>query len=90
MNKITICIPRVENHVNKKLIYEVFNDYDFGIIKKIDLLNIGKYKRIFIHYKYWNTKPTSIKVKNILMEKKDIKLIYNSPWYWECSLYIPN
>ena len=65
-------------------------NYDFGIIKKIDLLNVGKYKRVFIHYKYWNTKPISIKVKNLLIEKKDIKLIYNSPWYWKCSLYIPN
>ena len=90
MNKLTICIPRVENNVNKKLIYDVLNDYDFGSIKKIDLINIGKYKRVFIHYKYWNTNPISMKVKDVLMEKKDIKLIYNSPWYWKCSLYIPN
>ena len=47
MNKLTICIPRVENNVNKKLIYDVFNDYDFGTIKKIDLINIGKYLRRF-------------------------------------------
>ena len=82
-----ICIPKVDRNINKNFIYDIFERANFGKIKKIDLINTNYTKRAFIHYESWNTNKRTIKVKNWLIEGKDIKIIYNKPWYWKCSAF---
>jgi len=85
--KLTICIPKMDSRIKKKFIKDTFNKFEFGFIKKIDLINIDKSQRCFIHYSYWNNKEFSQKILNILNEGKDFKIMYCDPWYWKCSLY---
>ena len=82
-----ICIPKVDRNINKQFIYNKFAKLNFGKIKKIDLINTNYTKRAFIHYHCWNSNERSTKVKNWLIEGKDIKIIYNKPWYWKCSAF---
>ena len=87
MDETIICIPKVGRNINKKLIYDTFERCDIGKIKRIDLINTNYTKRAFIHYESWNTNEQAIQVKNWLIEGKDIKIIYNKPWYWKCSAF---
>lgn len=81
---ITICIPKMNRNTNKSSIKEIFNLHNFGTIENIDLILLGKNKRAFIHYSSWNNNEKSIKVKNILENNEDFKIMYNMPWFWKC------
>tara|TARA_Y100000813_G_C24161248_1_gene352189 strand:+ start:196 stop:477 length:282 start_codon:yes stop_codon:yes gene_type:complete len=83
--RTVICIPKVDSIYNKSFIYNTFNQFHFGKIKKIDLINFNNFNRAFIHYTSWNNDERSNWVKNILDEGKDFKIIHDSPWYWKCS-----
>jgi hypothetical protein len=43
-----------------------------------------KFKKVFIHFKYWNVEQDTIKSE--LNEGKIIKVVYDNPWFWKCSL----
>ena len=84
-----ICIPKIKNHITKQFICKIFNKYNFGNIIHIDLINKFNNKRAFIHYNFNNNKKT-LQIKEWLLEGKDIKIIYNEPWYWKCSAFKAN
>uniref|UniRef100_A0A6C0KCX4 RRM domain-containing protein n=1 Tax=viral metagenome TaxID=1070528 RepID=A0A6C0KCX4_9ZZZZ len=81
----TLCLPKIDNNVSKKLLFDIFNKYNFGIIYKIDLITIKQSKRAFIHYNSWNNNEKNEKIKNYLDDGLDIKIIYEFPWFWKCS-----
>ena len=84
---ITICIPKVYSKIKKSYIADVFNDFNLGPIKKIDLVKIKNSQRCFIHYYNFNDSNLSKKVTEYLDNDQDFKVMYNEPWYWKCSLY---
>ena len=84
MNNPSICIPKVDHNITKKFIYTVFNRYNFGEIKKIDMIKINKGYRVFIHFKYWNDSVNSLKVRELLSLGQDFKIMYVEPWFWKC------
>jgi hypothetical protein len=81
----TLCLPKIDNNVTKSQLYLIFNKYNFGNIYKIDLININRSKRAFIHYNIWNKNEKNNKVKKYLDDGLDIKVIYEFPWFWKCS-----
>jgi len=81
---ITICIPKMNRNTKKSYIKQLFDLHNFGTIENIDLILLGKNKRAFIHYSSWNNNEKSIKVKNILENGNDFKIMYNMPWFWKC------
>lgn len=83
--RTVICVPKIDNCYSKNFIYQTFNSFNFGRIKKIDVIHLDKYQRAFIHYITWNNDERSKWVKNILDEGQDFKIIHDSPWYWKCS-----
>jgi hypothetical protein len=52
--------------------------------------NGTKYYRVFIHFKTWFNHETASKVRNQLIEGKEIKIIYDEPWFWKVSAYRPH
>ena len=86
-NNITLCIPKVNISISKKYIFNIFNKFDFGKIQRIDLIRKQNTQRAFIHYDYWNNNEKISQIKGWLLEGKDIKIIYNDPWYWKCSAF---
>jgi len=81
---ITICIPKMNRNTKKTSIIDIFNFHNFGTIKKVDLILLGKNKRAFIHYSSWNNNEKSLKVKEILENGEDFKIMYDMPWFWKC------
>ena len=89
----SICIPKVDKHINKKFIYKVFDNLQFGNIKNIDIVyynnsrNIN-YSRVFIHFHKWNTDIPIIKsYYDKLINGENLSIVYNEPWFWKLFLY---
>jgi phosphoribosylaminoimidazole-succinocarboxamide synthase len=87
-----LCIPRVNTCVTKELVFETINKYSFGSIQKIDVIKKnGACKKndlsnmVFIYFKEWYDNDLVNSVKDRLMSGKDIKIIYDDPWYWKIS-----
>ena len=88
---ISMCIPRVHMTVTRAQILQVFYKLNFGKIDRVDIvlkksLKGEEYKRVFLHYTEWNTHERAEFVKERLTSGKDIKVVYDFPWYWKISL----
>ena len=92
----TLCIPRVFPNIPEQRIYQIFTDLNIGEIKKIDIIsrtckNGERFNRAFIHFTKWYMNENAIQARTRLLEGKDIKIIYDNPWYWKVSAYVsPN
>ena len=88
----SICIPRVFAEITRRQVKETFakvlNNED--CIERIDMIrknrNNDSYQRVFIHFKYWPNGERSTMLKGRLLSGKDIKVVYNQPWFWKCSM----
>ena len=88
----SLCIPRVFGNINESLIMQIFNKIKLGVINKIDIIEkLDKkgelHKRVFIHFKYWFDNIDANYAKERLLLGKDIKIVYNFPWFWKVSVY---
>ena len=86
MTNLTICIPRLEKTITKKMVNEVFKKYNFGNIDRIDVVNSGpNSKRAFIHFKNWNLNSSIAKdVYTRLKNNQKVNIIHQFPWFWKC------
>ena len=88
---LSLCIPRLSMDIKEQFIRQTFNKLNLGKIGKIDLIvkrndNGTNFKRAFIHYISWNNNENALYVKSRLDNDKDIKVVYDEPWYWKVSL----
>ena len=92
MNIPSLCIPRVFSNINKNQIYKVINELELGEIDRIDIVNKNpekgeKYNLVFIHIKKWFTNENALIAQERLTNGKEIKIIYDDPWFWKVSAY---
>ena len=45
-----------------------------------------KYKRVFVHFEYWYNTEEAQKAKARLEEGKELKIVYDDPWFWKVSI----
>jgi len=88
---ISLCIPRVFNNITEAKIRDVFNKINVGNIYSIDIIQQtnkkGKpVKRVFINFDYWYFNERSQHMRNQLLSGKEIKIIYDDPWFWNVSI----
>jgi hypothetical protein len=82
----SLCIPYVFNNNTETQIRNVLNELQIGEIKHIDILirrnkQGHKYKRVYIHFYKWFHEEA----KKRILEGKDIKIVYEYPWFWKLS-----
>ena len=86
----SLCIPRVYKDITAPFIANVFqNKLQFGIVKKIHIVpnnNDKNFKKVFIHFDFWYDSEEANDVKHKLLNGTTIKIIYDMPWFWKCSL----
>jgi hypothetical protein len=88
-NVPSLCIPRVFPNITKDRIFKSFKDIDIGFIDKIETIictdKVGKkYQRVFVHLQ-WNNAPHAIQMRHRVLEGKDVKIVYDEPWFWKVS-----
>ncbi len=86
----SLCIPRVNNSIDISQIRRVFEKIRLGKIDRIDVIERRNasgeiYKRAFIHFKKWNPSEDAQNTRNRLLSGKDIKIVYDNPWFWKVS-----
>jgi hypothetical protein len=90
VNAPSMCIPRVFKNVTRDRIGAVFRDLDLGIIDRIDMISRenekgDKFQRVFIHFKKWFRNENADRAREMLIQGKEIKIIYDDPWFWKIS-----
>ena len=92
MNNIVVCIPRAFSNINEKRIRRVFDELNIGVIQRVDIVpktanNGDTFNRVFVHFERWFTNENAEKARERLLSGKEIKIIYDDPWFWKVSLY---
>jgi hypothetical protein len=91
-DNMTLCIPRVFSNIGEKRIRSVFYALKLGHIGRIDIVSKTsergeKFNRVFIHFERWFDTANALSALKLLSEGKDIKVIYDEPWFWKVSTY---
>ena len=91
-DNMTLCIPRVFSNIGEKRIRSVFYALKLGHIGRIDIVSKisergEKFNRVFIHFERWFDTTNALSALKLLSEGKDIKVIYDEPWFWKVSTY---
>jgi hypothetical protein len=89
-NEISLCIPRVFVNIDEKRVRSVFEQL-LGKIYRVDIIERTnekgeKYKRVFVHFEYWFETEEAQKAKARLEEGKELKIVYDDPWFWKVSV----
>jgi hypothetical protein len=87
-----LCIPRVYPNITEARIRRIFDDLNMGELDRIDVVNKtsekgDKFNRVFVHFKKWNNSENSNTARERLLNGKEIKIIYDDPWFWKISAY---
>jgi hypothetical protein len=88
----TLCIPRVYPNITETRISRVFRELDMGTIERIDVVGKSskegdKFNRVFIHFRNWNNNENANAARELLLNGKEVKIIYDDPWFWKVSAY---
>ena len=88
----SLCIPRVYPNIKEERIRRIFQELALGELDRIDIVNKTnekgeKFNRVFVHFKMWYTEGNSEVARKRLIEGKDIKIMYDDPWFWKVSAY---
>jgi hypothetical protein len=91
-NVPSLCIPRVFSNITELRIRKVINDLNMGDIERIDMVSKQtekgeKYNRVFIHFRKWANDGNAAIARERLVNGKEIKIVYDEPWFWKVSAY---
>jgi hypothetical protein len=91
-NVPVMCIPRVFPNIDEKRIRGIFDELNMGEIDHIDIVGKTtekgeKFNRVFVHFRKWHSNANADTARERLINGKEIKIIYDEPWFWKISAY---
>jgi hypothetical protein len=91
-NVPVLCIPRVYPNISESRIRKVFEKLNMGTLDHIDVVgkqsgNGEKFNRVYVHFRRWNDSENACVARERLLNGKEIKIIYDDPWFWKISAY---
>ena len=91
-NVPSLCIPRVFSNWTESRIRRIFDDLGMGEILRIDVVSKTtekgeKFNRVFVHFKRWFSNQNADMARERLLNGKEIKIVYDDPWFWKVSAY---
>jgi hypothetical protein len=95
VNMPVLCIPRVHRNIDETRIRKIFHELNIGVLERIDIVTKrsdkenkdNNFNRVFVHFRQWNDSENAVKARERLLEGKEIKIIYDNPWFWKISAY---
>jgi hypothetical protein len=81
LDRIDIVNKKNDKHNNKD------NNKDNNNKDNNNKDNNNKFNRVFIHFRQWNDSENAMIARERLLEGKEIKIIYDDPWFWKVSAY---
>jgi hypothetical protein len=94
INIPSLCIPRVFSNIDERRIRHIFDELNMGIIERVDIVSKTtekgeKFNRVFVHFRRWFSNSNADTARERLLNGKEIKIIYDEPWFWKVSAYRP-
>jgi hypothetical protein len=91
-NVPVMCIPRVFPNINEGRIRRIFDELNMGEIERVDIVGKStekgeKFNRVFVHFRKWFSNKNADTARERLINGKEIKIIYDEPWFWKVSAY---
>jgi len=91
-NVPSLCIPRVFPNIDERRIRGIFDTLNMGEIARVDIIRRKtdkgeNFNRVFIHWRRWNDNANANQARERLLNGKEIKIIYDDPWFWKISAY---
>ena len=91
-NVPVMCIPRVFPNIDEKRIRRIFDELNMGEIDRVDIVGKTtekgeKFNRVFVHFRKWHSNSNADTARERLINGKEIKIIYDEPWFWKISAY---
>lgn len=90
--RIPLCLPRIEKNVSEEYVKQIFARLNIGKIIKmteIPLKTDPDYKRILLTIHIDPLAPHTQYINDRLKNGKNVKIVYNAPWYWKMVLGRP-
>lgn len=89
-NQPSLCIPRVFNNITEARVRHVFDELALGKISRVDVKERKNekgesFKRIYIHFEKWFWNENAQATRRKLVMGKEIKIVYDNPWFWKVS-----
>ena len=89
--KMSICIPRAFENISEARVRSVFEKLGIFTIDRVDVVlrkneKGDNYKRFFVHIKDWAQTSDAQKAKERLIAGKELKIVYDEPWFWKVGL----
>jgi hypothetical protein len=86
----SICIPFVFPNITWQRVKGIFEDLGLGDVERVDMVrktakNGKPCKRAFVHFTKWGTSVEAVKFREDIIEGKQVKVVYDDPWFWLCS-----
>jgi hypothetical protein len=77
-------------NITQERVVKTFNQLGLGAIDHIDMIvregpNGQKFQRVFVHFRAWASTEEAQNVRQRMLEGKEIKIIYDDPWFWKVS-----
>ena len=87
----SICIPRAFANISEARVRKVFDALNIFVIDRVDMIQRKNekgepFQRIFVHIREWSETADAQKAKERLLTGKDLKIVYDDPWFWKVSL----
>ena len=92
MSNPSICIPRTFPNIGWQQVKAVFEElFGKGNIERVDVVkkttNSGlPYNCMFVHFNQWSDDEHIQTIRQTILAGKTIKIVYDDPWYWKCSM----
>lgn len=91
-NEPVLCIPRVYPNISEGRIRHIFDELNLGVIDHVDFVSKENdqgqnFNMVFIHFRYWKNNRNANEARERLLDGKQIKVIYDEPWFWKISAY---
>ena len=88
---MSICIPRAFANITEARVRKVFEKLGIFSISRVDMIQRKNekgdaYQRIFVHIQDWTETADAQKAKELLLSGKELKIVYDDPWFWKASL----
>jgi hypothetical protein len=92
----SLFIPRVFPNIDEKRIRRIFDELNIGVIDRIDIVKVNSpsnvkvgdaFNRVYVHFKNWFSNSDANKTREALLSGKEIKIVYDEPWFWKVSAY---
>jgi hypothetical protein len=86
----SLCIPRVYPNISEGRIRKIFDELGMGVIERVDIVSKTtekgeRFNRVFIHMERWFQNSNASVARERLLGGKDIKIVYDDPWFWKVS-----